>query len=258
MKHSVHFKRKKAQAGSRSLLLSIGTDHWILAHLQSAANCGLPFAHWMRKLLIHCISFYQPVPISIFFFIWNPCAQRLSMPESCTRAWHHLLLNKIFEQQMGVRDLGCSHSRCQLNLNATKQANNLKWSWWSGCYSYRFPSKARIIKACLPTEGCNPASWARSASCIGLFSMLSGYLKGCLDSLTANMWKVKFNDSVELKRNSFITFSRLSSLATGWNSAWKLLTKASWFNLKQKVHYFSRYIVYWNAVQAKTWGWQQK
>lgn len=26
------------------------------------------------------------------------------MPESCTRAWHQLLLNKIVEQHMGIRD----------------------------------------------------------------------------------------------------------------------------------------------------------
>lgn len=72
MKHSAHLKRnKKVQAGSKSLLLSFGTDHWILARLQSATNCGLPFAHSVRMLLIHCICFHQPVPVSVLSFIGN-------------------------------------------------------------------------------------------------------------------------------------------------------------------------------------------
>lgn len=68
MKHSAHLKRnKKVQAGSKSLLLSFGTDHWILAHLQCAASCGLPFAHSVRMLLIHCTCFHQSVPVPVLF-----------------------------------------------------------------------------------------------------------------------------------------------------------------------------------------------
>lgn len=71
MKHSVHLKRKKkGQAGSKSLLLSTGTYHWILTHLQSAANCGLCFAHSYEEA-VDSLCFYQAVPISIIFFICN-------------------------------------------------------------------------------------------------------------------------------------------------------------------------------------------
>lgn len=72
MKHSAHLKRnKEVQAGSKSLLLLSGTDHWILAHLQSAGSCGLPLAHSVKMLMIHCVCFHHPVPVSVLFFMGN-------------------------------------------------------------------------------------------------------------------------------------------------------------------------------------------
>lgn len=47
----------------------IGTDHWILAHLQSSTNWGLPFAYSMKTMLVLYICFYHLVPVSVLFFI---------------------------------------------------------------------------------------------------------------------------------------------------------------------------------------------
>lgn len=71
-KHSVNLKNNfKNHKLVPNYPLSVGTDHWIPAHLQSATNCGLPFAYCMRRLLIHYICFYQPISVSLLLFIWN-------------------------------------------------------------------------------------------------------------------------------------------------------------------------------------------
>lgn len=103
------------------------TGFWPTCNLQGVVVCLLLtlWRCWWFTVSVFIIqSQFQ------FFSLWETfCAQRLSMPESHPRVWHQLLSNKIVEQQMDIRDLCCSHSRCQLNLNTTEQARDVHWSW---------------------------------------------------------------------------------------------------------------------------------